>query len=589
MRLRDLIPPVFLPRRVGGVVRLRARYEAAQHSHNRTHLPAFARSPREDVDAGTRIRIMERARYWEKNSPLAQKILDLIETNVVGTGIHPTPLSSSEQYNVASLKAWDGWTSFADLTSRQNFYTLEAVIVRAMAVDGEMFVRLMVSDNGRPRLQLIEAHRCKSMGKLPPQYAGLTDVDGVLINQFGRPEFYCFDNEDGTYAVVPALEVVHFFEPARAGQYRGLSLFHSVLTTIHDQSDLQGYEMLAAKKAASRSDVVKTKEGAGISAEDIMAGDGVDVVKVDDATGEKYYQTVLGAETVVLRPGDELEQSKSERPSIVMQGFFDYLDRRVCMGVGISYAAITDYAGNWGGAALRAAIASDNRFYSVRTSTMLAGLQRIWDFVTGTLNKTLGVEVPSDWQNVRWQPPARSTVDVGRESRAVIEELRCGIRTYASTLGEQGEDWMQTLEQRAKEEAFIDSVAKKHGVERSFIAALNVNERTQKPAAASLPDSSVDSADSTDSAASETVGDNQQAAEAGVIQDASLNGAQVQALVELAMAVSSGQLPVETAKNIARASFPLVPQAQIDGIFRSLESFKPATATTSSTEPAANV
>lgn len=54
------------------------------------------------------------------------------------------------------------------------------------------------------------------------------------------------------------------------------------------------------------------------------------------------------------------------------------------------------------------------------------------------------------------------------------------------------------------------------------------------------------------------------------VQATALNGAQVSALVELAAQVSSKVLPIESAKAIAKASFPLVMPSVIDSMFDSL-------------------
>jgi len=64
-----------------------------------------------------------------------------------------------------------------------------------------------------------------------------------------------------------------------------------------------------------------------------------------------------------------------------------------------------------------------------------------------------------------------------------------------------------------------------------------------------------------------------EAAVAGDVQSAALNGAQVTALVDLAAKVQTGELPAASAKAIARASFPLVSSATLDGIF---DGIKPA-------------
>ena len=55
-----------------------------------------------------------------------------------------------------------------------------------------------------------------------------------------------------------------------------------------------------------------------------------------------------------------------------------------------------------------------------------------------------------------------------------------------------------------------------------------------------------------------------------------LNGAQVAALVEIALKVATGELPRDSAKAIARAAFPLVSEELIDAIFDSIIPKPPA-------------
>ncbi len=78
------------------------------------------------------------------------------------------------------------------------------------------------------------------------------------------------------------------------------------------------------------------------------------------------------------------------------------------------------------------------------------------------------------------------------------------------------------------------------------------------------------------------------AAKEGDAASTALNGAQVQALADLAREVAAGQLPGDTARAIALAAFPLVPSATLDAIFGPLESFTPTpTDVASATTPVA--
>ena len=55
------------------------------------------------------------------------------------------------------------------------------------------------------------------------------------------------------------------------------------------------------------------------------------------------------------------------------------------------------------------------------------------------------------------------------------------------------------------------------------------------------------------------------------VQATALNGAQVASLIDLASQVAQKQLPIKTAKAIAKASFPLVKAEVIDEMFNQLD------------------
>lgn len=446
-----------------------ARYEAGQMGgKNRSWLPGYVQDARQDLTPGERIEMVRKARYFEQNNATMQKILDLIEVNVVGTGVHVTPASSDAAWNARALAWWQEWCRFADLTSRQSFETLQALVARAQAVDGEIFIWLTEGEpdaQGRsfPRIQLIETHRvCDA--KLPAQYSkeGYNQFDGILSDARGRPVFYIVTNDADAFskaspksvALIPAEQMVHVFEPSRPSQPRGATLFHACLPDLHDLDDLQQYEMLASKDAASRANIVKTASGE-------MPNDGTIIGQTEQIPGpngelvEKvaYYQSAFGGKTVVMQHDDEFQQSTALRPTSAQQEFWKILERKVCRGTGISYAALTDYEGNWGGAALRGALASDNRFYDVRTKTLVTSFQRIWDYVIGTQVRQGGAlaGAPADWRKTSWQSPRRATVDIGRESKAILDELEAGVRTERDVQGELGLDWNEVQAQRLAE------------------------------------------------------------------------------------------------------------------------------------------
>lgn len=492
-------------------------HAAAQREVGESWLPGFVQGAKEDVTASDRWELIRKSRYFEQTGDLANKILDLIETNVIGGGVIPTPSSSSPKYNAAALAYWNSWCQFADLTSRQSFYTLQAIIARAMAVDGEIFCYLARGETGFPRLMLIEAHRIVSVSRALDRLADpdtgqrlsakdengkplFYERDGVIFDARGRPIYYLVSNDESgfsgatprSFTAVPAARMVHFFEPSRTGQERGIPLFHAALHHFHNLDDLERFEMRASKDAASRTRTVYNETGE--APVDPGATSPIGRSKrvanaagtVEDRTA--YYRQAYGAETVYMKQGDRSVLDVPLRPTSAQMDFWIRLERRSCRAIGISYAAVCDYEGNWGGATLRAAVASDNRFYDVRASVLTAGWQRIKDYVMSFGNDVIraeGIEIPADANKTIWQNPRRSTVDVGRESKATIEELDRGIQTERDVQGELGRDWIAVQDQRATEVRRkmeqARKLAKEFGVPFIVAFQLLAGSKTQLP------------------------------------------------------------------------------------------------------------
>jgi lambda family phage portal protein len=452
-----------------------ARYDAAIWSNARTYLPAFIQNASSDINTLSRSEILRRTRYFEKNSGVFGKVLRVLDVNVVGSGIVPTPTSSNAVWRGKALAWWSEWIEQADKTEQSSYYKLQSIAYRAENVDGDAFEHLTLNAAGRPAIDLIEGHRVGTVGVNVKAYEsmGFRVIDGVVIDKNSRPVAYLVADEfDGTVVnSIPASQIVKHFSRKRAGQYRGISIMHAAIIDLHDSDDLQKYEMRAAKDAASISKTIETAAGA-VSADGSAIGASLSNANTTDATARaQYYKQALGAETIVTNPGDKILQFESKRPSAAMSGFWEKLDKKVVQGAGISYAALVDYEGNWGGATLRACAQSDSRTYELETVEQARAAQRVWEYAIGWAIKMGELPPDAEWNKVRWHPPVRATVDVGNDSNAMIQELKGGMRTYESIYGERGDDWRDRLEQRAKEEQFIDELAEKYGVPREFIAS----------------------------------------------------------------------------------------------------------------------
>ena len=450
-----------------------ARYEGATTwSSSRSWIPGAVTDARIDISVATRTELVRKSRYFEKNNAFVNRLADLFEQFTVGPqGMPMIPASSDPEWNSRAQQAWDTWCHFPDMTSLQTFATLQGLIARAAFVDGEVFILKTRGDSGRPRIQVIEAHRICTPPDLRSE-EGKSIIDGIKVNNVGRPVGYYVSEGTGTdmtFRLLPAESVIHHFEPGRAGQYRGIPLVSAVLNDINDLDDLQMLEMRAAKDAAEVSNVITsetgemTTDGLLRSRFQVSNTDGQGNSVTQDTT--EFVRNTIGGRTVALKRGEKLEQFRSERPSVASQQYWDYLTSKICAGVGISKMLVLPYSLQ--GTAVRAELDIANTFFRSRSAVLADTFKRIYAYVMGwsVANEAGLRDKPGDWWKVTTRPPRAVNVDVGRNSSALIGELDAGVRTYEDVYAEVGQDWKQAFRQRAVERTFVKQLAAEFGLE----------------------------------------------------------------------------------------------------------------------------
>ena len=455
------------------------RYEGAYTKRSQSTLTTAAQSPRWDITKEVRLELLKKARTMEQNEAIVQRMADLWEQYTVGTGLQIFPASSDEKFNAEALRVWEEWKPYCDLTSRNHFDALQSVIARACFVDGEQFVILTSGETNRPRIQLVESHRCYTPNDKNLD-EGKTVIDGISIDGNGRPVGYNFSEESQSTWLTSAKflppikseDCIHIFEPIRASQYRGITMLYAVLGDLHDLSDLQLLEMKAAKEAARTSRVIKRASGE-LSDEDLMRGE---VAVGDDSTTiSRWYKEAFGGEVEVLKPGDDMEVFSSNRPTVTSMDYWRYLTSKVCAGTGIPYVLV--FPESMQGTVYRGALDMATAYFRSRSMFFGAAFQRIWEYVI--LWELKGKAFPDDWKRTNIRSPRAPNVDVGRNSTAMISELRVSARTLEDVHAECGDNWKQKMQQRAAEIAYARELGKTLGLEESDISQLTGTEARQ--------------------------------------------------------------------------------------------------------------
>ncbi len=203
-----------------------------------------------------RARLAARARDLVRNNAYAAKAVRGIAANVVGDGIVP-------RANAQADEAWARWADEADADGTTNLYGLQTLIVRALVESGEALVLRRPqgprSEMAIPlKLQVIEGdYLDTSKDVVRVDGTGGWIDQGIEYDARGnRLAYHLFRRHPGSAIAfgrsfdsrrVPADEVLHIFDPQRAGQGRGASWFAPAISKLRDLDDYDEAELVRKK------------------------------------------------------------------------------------------------------------------------------------------------------------------------------------------------------------------------------------------------------------------------------------------------------------------------------------------------------
>lgn len=450
-----------------------AQYEAGQRwNPRRSWIPGYVRDARFDADSATRLEMVRKARYFERNSGLVNRLCDLEEQYT--TPLKFIPASSDPEWN-ANASAWlADWFPICDLTSLQHMDTVQSLCARSQGIDGEIFIvetsgRVWANQQSFPRIQLVETHRVETPSDLAPDEKV---IDGIRVDDRGRPiTYYVREGTDREekHTPVPAERMVHIFEPARPGMMRGLPRLYPVMNPLHDLDDLKILEMDACKATASTTEIIKTKTGEFSMADfrrvRFLGGGTQGTAAGSSEERSLYYKDVFQGRAKVMRGEDEYQQIPGQRPSAQSTAHWDRLESEVCVGWGISKLLV--YPWSLQGTVTRADLDAMATFFRRRSSIIEAGFRHVilYALEWATRNVVQLSDPPADWKRMTVRPPRSVNVDVGRNASALELEYRAGWRTLEEICGELGYDYRDVLRQRAIERKAARELEIEYGLE----------------------------------------------------------------------------------------------------------------------------
>lgn len=438
--------------------------------------------------SGELVPMTARARDLDRNDGTAKSIRTSTLDNVIGPGLR---LNALPEYKVLGwtkdyAEEWSSnveslWRSYSESTDidylgQHRFSSQLRLVLSSKIFNGAALALSMWHEGDSFRetkyktcVQLIDIDRMSNPNGAPDS---ATIRHGVEFDKKGRvvavhirnahPGDGLLAGKDGfTWTRVPIRtewgrrRVLHVFEPERVDQSRGVPLLASVLSEFKVLSEYKRSEIQAAAVNA----LVATTLESTMTAEqiaDLFGGD------LDDYLSRRngWHVGLKPGAMIPLFPGDKLNSHMPARPNAQFGTFMESVLRNIAAGVGIPYELIMkDFSKTNYSSARAAMLEAWRNFQNIRKwmgEYFASPVYELWLEEAISLGD---IEAPGFYENrraysrCRWIGPGKGWIDPVKEAQASQLRIDNCLSTLEAECSEQGLDWEEVIEQRAREVA----------------------------------------------------------------------------------------------------------------------------------------
>lgn len=439
--------------------------------------------------------IRSRARDLSRNHGVADGAQQTLVDNIVGCGLRlkSRPLwkalgwtqDRAEEWSNGVEALWSVWSesSWCDAARALNFHGLTTQAYRAGFVNGEALAlplwlpkRLAAGAPAATCLQMVEADRLANPNHQPDseRLRGGIEIDeygGALaywIRKTHPGDRYWLSTGFSSDAErIPAttpwgrLRVIHVHDKERTGQSRGKPGLASVLRQFKVLGDYTNAELKAAVVNSMVAMVTESAVGQEGLVE-LLAGNPDALKSYQDGLVNRGRSSVdFNAGMIVpLALGEKLNSFTPGRPSTAFEPFVLSLFRHVAAGLNIPYELLLKDFSKTNYSSARAALLEAWRFFKGRRKWLATyWAQPVFELWFEEMVQQGTIEAPDFYAKralycrAKWLGDGRGWIDPLKEAQAAEKRMSLGLTNLEDESAEQGQDWEEQLEQRAREQA----------------------------------------------------------------------------------------------------------------------------------------
>lgn len=409
--------------------------------------------------------LRDRSRDLVRNNPYAKKAVQVITTNVIGTGIRPSIAKGSmpKAHERKLMNAWRTWaeTKQCDYNGQFNFYGLMMQAWRGSVESGDSFIRVIRDPKSKVpiKLLLLEADYCDDSrdGTILPNgnYILLgIEFDGKTNK---RVAYWMFQNHPNDIVPIrgnlmsvriPAEEIIHIYEVLRPGQIRGVPHGVSSFIRIKNLDEYEDAQLVRQKIASCFSVFIKKNDPEFLD----FYPEAKEVDEKIPALGEKIAPGIME----YLAPGEEVQFANPPGTT----GYEPYTRsnlRAISTAYLITYEALANdlsgvnfSSGRMGWLEMHRQVSQWQEF-----TVIPMYCQEVWDHFLFAIN--LSGVYTGDQVAAEWTPPRREMIDPVKEAHGMQMQIRAGIASRSDIVRQMGGDPEKVLAEIISEQLEQDS------------------------------------------------------------------------------------------------------------------------------------
>lgn len=413
-------------------------YEAAGRGRRFNGWRTQTTSGNAEIEAGGDL-LRARSRDLVRNNPMAAQGVQVLVSNIVGTGIIPRAATADAKFNRYVDGLFAQWSARCDWTGHTDFTGLVALAVREMIEGGDVFLKRRWLPKGKGRdvplaLEIREAEHLDHGRVMLPQRTTGWVAQGIEYTADGRRAAYWMFPEHPGDALrtfrndlvperIAASEIIHLFERQRT-QDRGAPWLAPVMGHLRDIDDWQVAELTRKKTEACLAGIVRRD------------GDGSD-------TAAKV--TVNGEEVTELRPGmiatltgadgfDTVQPTAT--PNVAEWNRVQLM--YIAAGLRVPYALLSGDLSQANFSSNRAGLNEFRRFVQMIQWQLVIPVvcQRLWGwFIEAAQLQGL---IPDGPVAVEWDPPRFESVNPFQDAQTDAFEVRNGFASTPQMVAKRG-------------------------------------------------------------------------------------------------------------------------------------------------------